>query len=119
MYYQVDEIAQILGNLQDRSYVVEAYTVSLKQLVIAIYPRRVEESPLFITFRTVMYMRLHPYWENTVFRLGSPDLCRELLTSVGESLSDNLPYLFYVMDGKLLVQVLCRSIWLTDKKPDL
>src|SRR5258708_7040074 len=116
--YDVAEISDMLAHLQDRSYVVEAYTVSHKQLVIVTYPIQTEGSPTYITFGSVSYMQLHPYWENATFRIETSDACRELLLKIGADIPVKLPYLLSVADDKLIIQIVCKSIRVSNNVPD-
>src|SRR5690349_10949002 len=107
--YDIDDIVKKFSELQERRYSINLYTASLRQLVIRTTHLQEKEDPIFITFQGVEYMRLYPYWEDAVFTLGTPEMCRDLLLNLEDYRQNDLPSLFYISNDRLLVQIICKS----------
>lgn len=113
----IEETAAELALFYDYSYIVERYSVSLGQLIIAAYP--IEESPnaqnpKYITFGTVKYMQMPTFWTKAPLMLETSSNCLTFLNQIGIEVIHSVPKLFYAKLPKSYVYVVCHSVIISD-----
>src|SRR5256885_153934 len=106
--FQVDskKFAEELSRLRDYHYQVWDYTVSLRQLLIRVVALS-GDRPLYLHFRTVLYMRLPTTWDGAELTCASGDECSKLLNEIDVGEIFHRPQLFYIEKDRLIVQIVC------------
>lgn len=113
-----NDVQQRLLGFQNRRYVVERYTVSLGQLTMAVYGMKNDVPPVYITFRSVKYLRIVPYWENVPFVQATSDECKRLLDENDIEIVSDMPILYCAKLEKTIVQIICQSVFLSETMLD-
>jgi len=114
--YHLTKANSEIAALKDYRYVVQRYTVSLKQLTVAAYHLQNENKPVFITFRSVEYMQTLTYWERSPFLLADRETCQTLMKQLG---LDDTYDLYYVDLPTMRMNIVCGIVKISDTMPDI
>jgi hypothetical protein len=104
-----------ISNLKNYHYVVERYIASLKQLTVVAYPIDVGK-PVFITFRSVKYMKIITNWENSPFLLSDIKDCRALMEDIGLKFTNDCNLYYAQLEGTRM-DIICGLVVVSDSLP--